>query len=72
MKDIPRKKRWQIYSASESGNPLLVDNFDLREDAQRLIDRMTETYYQMPKERMLRRPRFALVDAWAETMEGIG
>lgn len=72
MKDIPRKKRWQIYSISEGGNPLLVDSFDLREEAQRQIDRMTETYYQMPKERMLRRPRFALVDAWEQTAEGAG
>ena len=37
-----RKKRWQVYSVVAAGNPLLVDSFDLRQDEQRLVDRMEE------------------------------
>ena len=37
-----RKKRWQVYSVVAAGNPLLVDSFDFRQDAQRLVDRMEE------------------------------
>lgn len=71
MNDMPRRKRWQIYSLADAGNPLLVDSFDLKSDAQRLIDRMTETYYQLHKELLLRKPRFALVDGKEDTMEGM-
>lgn len=34
------KRRWRVYSLYTAGNPLLVDSFDLRQDAQRLVDRL--------------------------------
>lgn len=67
---MTRKKRWRVYSLTESGNPLLVDSFDLREQAQRCIDRLNGLYGEMPNEVRLRRPRFALEDAMEGTMEG--
>lgn len=57
-------RRWRVYSLSESGNPVLVDSFDLREQAQRLADRLTDGYDPL-RDRGVRRPEFAIVDGRA-------
>ena len=65
-----RKKRWQVYSYPYGRDPLFVCSFDLREDAQRLIDRQ-EDYYAIIANGTLRipPPRFVLVDGNEQTME---
>lgn len=67
-----RKKRWQVYSLAPAGNPLFVSSFDLREDAQRLIDRQEE-YYSIIANGTLRipPPRFVLVDGCKQTVETV-
>ena len=57
-----RRKRYQVFSLSESGVPLLVDGFDLPQDAQRCVDRITRGYEQIPKELHIRRPKVYMVD----------
>ena len=57
-----RRKRYQVFSLSESGAPMLVDGFDLPQDAQRCVDRITRGYEQIPKELHIRRPKVYMVD----------
>ena len=64
-----RKKRWQVYSIVDSGNPLFVASFDLRADAQRLIDRQEDAYNVMGRDKYVRRPRFVLLDSREQTLE---
>lgn len=64
-----RKKRYMVYSHVDAGNPVLVDSFDLREDAVRLIDRLTAAYGDIVRCHGAQRPRLTLVDAKADTME---
>ena len=62
-----RKKRWQVYSLMPGRNALFVSSFDLRQDAQRLIDRQ-EGCGDDPLfcgEMRLPAARFVLVDAGA-------
>ena len=61
-----RRKRYQVFSLSESGAPMLVDGFDLPQDAQRCVDRITRGYEQIPKELNIRRPKVYMVDTWEE------
>lgn len=61
-----RRKRYQVFSLSESGAPLLVDGFDLPQDAQRCVDRITRGYEQIPKELHIRRPNVYMVDTRKE------
>lgn len=61
-----RRKRYQVFSLSESGAPLLVDGFDLPQDAQRCVDRVMRGYEQIPKELQIRRPKVYMVDTWKE------
>lgn len=68
--ECTRRKRYQVFSLSESGSPLLVDGFDLPQDAQRCVDRITRGYEQIPKELNIRRPRVYMVDTRKEG-EGI-
>lgn len=67
--EAPRKKRFRVYSQAETGNALLVDSFDLREQAQRLIDRLEAAYGDMVRIHGAHRPRLSLVDALEDTME---
>lgn len=64
-----QKKRWQVYSIVDSGNPLFVASFDLRADAQRLIDRQEDAYNVMGRDKYVRRPRFILLDSREQTLE---
>ena len=64
-----QKKRWQVYSIVDSGNPLFVASFDLRADAQRLIDRQEDAYNVMGRDKYVRRPRFILLDGREQTLE---
>lgn len=57
-----RRKRYQVFSLSESGAPLLVDGFDLPQDAQRCVDRIMRGYDEIPRELHIRRPRVYMVD----------
>ena len=61
-----RRKRYQVFSLSESGAPMLVDDFDLPQDAQRCVDRITRGYEQIPKELHIRRPSVYMVDTREE------
>ena len=61
-----RRKRYQVFSLSESGVPMLVDGFDLPQDAQRCVDRITRGYEQIPKELNIRRPKVYMVDTRKE------
>ena len=61
-----RRKRYQVFSLSESGAPMLVDGFDLPQDAQRCVDRIMRGYEQIPKELHIRRPKVYMVDTWEE------
>lgn len=72
MTDTPRRKRFRVYSIVPEGNPLLVEEFDLRRQAELCIARMTNAYGEIPKDMFLRRPRFTLVDTWEQTAEGAG
>ena len=67
-----QKKRWQVYSIVDSGNPLFVASFDLRTDAQRMIDRQEE-YYAIIANGTARisPPRFVLVDGYEQTVETV-
>ena len=60
------RKRYQVFSLSESGAPMLVDGFDLPQNAQRCVDRITRGYEQIPKELNIRRPKVYMVDTWEE------
>lgn len=65
-----RKKRWQVYSLAPAGNPLFVCSFDLRQEAQRLIDRQEEDYSNLAKGTLrISPPRFVLVDSSKQTIE---
>ena len=64
-------KRFRVYSIVDS-RPLLVDSFDLREQAQRCIDRLQTAYVQAPRDLFICRPRFVLVDAKEQTTELAG
>lgn len=64
-----QKKRWQVYSIVDSGNPLFVASFDLRADAQRLIDRQEDAYNVMGRDKYVRKPRFILLDGREQTLE---
>lgn len=64
--ECARRKRYQVFSLSESGAPMLVDGFDLPQNAQRCVDRITRGYEQIPKELNIRRPRVYMVDTWKE------
>ena len=64
--ECARRKRYQVFSLSESGAPMLVDGFDLPQDAQRCVDRITRGYEQIPKGLQIRRPKVCVVDTWEE------
>ena len=64
--EFARRKRYQVFSLSESGAPLLVDGFDLPQEAQRCVDRITRGYEQIPKELNIRRPKVYMVDTRKE------
>lgn len=63
-----RRKRYQVFSLSESGAPMLVDGFDLPQEAQRCVDRIMRGYEQIPKELNIRRPRVYMVDTRKEAV----
>ena len=66
-----RKKRWQVYSLMPGRKALFVSSFDLRQDAQRLIDRQ-EGCGDDPLfcgEMRLPAARFVLVDGREQTVE---
>lgn len=66
-----RKKRWQVYSLMPGRKALFVSSFDLRQDAQRLIDRQ-EGCGDDPLfcgEMRLPVARFVLVDGKEQTVE---
>ena len=64
--ECTRRKRYQVFSLSESGAPMLVDGFDLPQDAQRCVDRIMRGYEQIPKELNIRRPKVYMVDTRKE------
>lgn len=57
-----RRKRYQVFSLSESGAPLLVDSFDLPQDAQLCADRIIRNFDHRPKELQIPRPAVHVVD----------
>lgn len=61
-----RKKRWQVYSVLAAGNPLLVDSFDLRQDAQRLVDRLEEENERQRMNSGWISAKYILRDSWQE------
>lgn len=61
-----RRKRYQAFSLSESGAPLLVDSFDLPQDAQLCVDRIMRGCEQIPKELHIQRPKVYMVDTRKE------
>ena len=61
-----RRKRYQVFSLSESGAPLLVDSFDLQQDAQRCVDRIMRGCEQIPKELHIQRTKVYMVDTRKE------
>lgn len=61
-----RRKRYQVFSLSESGAPILVDSFDLPQEAQRCVDRIMISYEQIPKELHILRPKVYMVDTRKE------
>lgn len=65
--ECARRKRYQVFSLSESGAPLLVDSFDLPQEAQRCVDRIMRGYEQIPKEMHILRPKVYMVDTRKET-----
>ena len=68
-----RKKRWQVYSLMPGRKALFVSSFDLRQDAQRLIDRQ-EGCGDDPLfcgEMRLPAARFVLVDGREQTVETV-
>lgn len=71
MSEHKRKKRFEVYSLAEAGNPLLVDRFDLREQAEMTIRRIQDVHEEMPRELYVRRPRLMLVDTWMGEAESV-
>ena len=61
-----RKKRWQVYSVLAAGNPLLMDSFDLRQDAQRLVDRLEEENERQRMNSGWISATYILRDSWQE------
>ena len=61
-----RKKRWQVYSVLAAGNPLLVDSFDLSQDAQRLVDRLEEENERQRMNSGWISAKYILRDSWQE------
>lgn len=58
-----RMKRWRVYRILPDGERRLVDSFDLREQAEHVIDDMRGTYAGMMRFNHLPdAPRFELVD----------
>lgn len=70
MIEHTRKKRYEIRSMTQDGRMMTVDRFDLREQAELTLHRLTDAYGQMSRDLFLHRPRFALVDTWAGEAEG--
>ena len=62
-----RRKRYQVFSLSESGAPMLIDGFDLPQSAQMCVDRIMRGYDQIPRELHIRRPSVYMVDTRKET-----
>lgn len=61
-----RRKRWQVYSVVAAGNPLLMDSFDLRQDAQRMVDRLQEERERQRMSSGWTGAQYILRDGWEE------
>lgn len=60
--ECARRKRYQVYSETDDGAPMLIDGFDLPQSAQMCVDRIMRGYDQIPRELHIRRPRVYMVD----------
>lgn len=68
-----RIKRYLVYSQTHDGNPLLIESFDLPQQAQLLADQLNSLYCDMLREhRRMQKPRITVVDAREEGMQCSG
>lgn len=68
-----RIKRYRVYSQTHDGNPLLIESFDLPQQAQRLADQLNSLYCDMLREHgQMQKPRITVVDAREEGMQCSG
>ncbi len=70
MIEHTRKKRFEVYSLADAGNPMLVDSFDLRQQAEMAIRSIQDAHEEIPGWMYVRRPRLMLVDTWEGKAEG--
>lgn len=68
-----RIKRYRVYSQTHDGNPLLIESFDLPQQAQLLADQINSLYCDMLREHgQMQKPRITVIDAWEEGMQCSG
>lgn len=61
-----RARRYRVVREDGEGKRVLVDSFDLLQDAQRCVDRIMIGYEQIPKELNIQRPKVYMVDTRKE------
>lgn len=61
-----RARRYQVVREDGEGKQVLVDSFDLPQEAQRCVDRIMRGYEQIPKELHILRPKVYMVDTRKE------
>ena len=64
--ECARRKRYQVYSETDDGAPMLIDGFDLPQSAQMCVDRIMRGYDEIPRELHIRRPKVYMVDTRKE------
>lgn len=68
-----RIKRYRVYSQTHDGNPLLIESFDLPQQAQLLADQLNNLYCDILREhKQMQKPRITVVDAREEGMQCSG
>lgn len=68
-----RIKRYRVYSQTHDGNPLLIESFDLPQQAQRLADQLNNLYCDMLREhKQMQKPRITVIDSWEVGMQCSG
>lgn len=61
-----RSRRYQVVRDDGEGKQVLVDSFDLPQEAQRCVDRIMRGCEQIPKELHIQRPKVYMVDTRKE------
>ena len=65
-----RIKRYRVYSQTHDGNPLLIESFDLPQQAKLLADQLNNLYFDMLREhKQMQKPMITVVDAREEGMQ---